>query len=928
MLQYPPRRHRVSRTLIHATPVAAAVAALWCVTSVAHAQQAGAAPAGETVLITGIRRGIESAISAKRNSDSIIESVSAEDIGKLPDTSIAESIARLPGLTGQRVAGRTQEIQIRGLAGQFAGTTLNGREQVSTGDNRAVEFDQYPSELLSGVDIYKTPDASLIGQGLSGTINMKTVRPLDFSSRTVAVNLRGERNSLGRLNDGAPGDTGSRFSFSYVDQFANRTLGVAIGVARLDSPNQNEYYRNWGYPQGSGSIGVTQYNDVRLPGGIQVRAESGSQKRTGLMAVVQYKPSKEFESVVDVYHSTFDRIALQRGFEAGLAWSGAQLVNPRVSGATRTAPNVFTGGVLTNADYVGVKPVFRHDKNERDDTIDAVGWNNKWVVGGWTSNLDLSFSRAKRNESILEVYSGTVPGSANATDTFTVDLPVGGGLPRVRAGLNYGDPNIIKLVDSGGWNQAGYLKKPTVQDEVKAFRLGGKRDVEWGPLVRIDAGLAYNEREKSRSVDEWFLDLRPGVPGHTAATATSPAFTNVPAGLLRSPTSLGFIGIPSMLAFDAAGALASSYNLRANVNNRDILNKQWTVTEKVTTTYAKADVDTEIFGRTVSGNVGLQVQSTKQSAVAFDIDQTNPANRRSASGGTSYVDVLPSLNLKVELPEQQVVRLGLARQIARPRMDDLRATRTFDVDVGRVPPVWTGNGGNPELKPWKADAIDLSWEKYFGNKAYVSVAAFYKDLKSYIYTQDVRRSFAGITPPTGKPVPPVNTGLFSQPANGTGGSLSGVEFAVSMPLELFVNALDGFGVQFTTSATKSEIKPFGPNDTRPLPGLSKNVYNLTAYYEKYGFSTRISNRYRGKYVGEITGFGADREFTFVKPERVLDMQLGYEFTSGVAKGLSLLLQVNNLGNEPYQEFYNDDPTQVRQISTYGRTVLLGLNYKF
>lgn len=927
MKKFPPARS--GSVLLRATPVAAAVATLLATSGVAHAQQAtpAASEAPAVITVTGIRRGIESAISVKKNSDSIVESISAEDLGKLPDTSIAESIARLPGLTGQRVAGRTQEIQIRGLAGQFAGTTLNGREQVSTGDNRAVEFDQYPSELLSGVDIYKTPDASLIGQGLSGTINMKTVRPLDLGSRAVAVNLRAERNSLGELNDDAPGAKGSRFSLSYVDQFANRTIGVAVGIARLDSPNQNEYYRNWGYPTGNGSIGSTQYNNVRLPGGIQARAESASQERTGLMAVLQYKPNRSFESVVDVYHSKFERIALQRGFEAGLAWSGAQLVNPVVSGATQTAPNTFTGGVLTNADYVGVKPVFRHDKNDREDTIDAFGWNNKLVVGGWTANMDISYSRAKRSESILEIYSGTVPGTTGATDTFRVDLPVGGGLPQVRAGLNYGDPNIIKLVDSGGWNQAGYLKKPQVKDEVKAFRLGGKKDVEWGPVARIDVGVSYNEREKSRAVDEWFLDLRPGVAGHTPAGNGSPAFTNVPAALLRGSTSLSFIGIPTMLSFDPAQALNTLYNLRFHVNG-DIVNKQWTVTEEVTTSYLKADIDTRLFGRAVTGNVGVQVQNTKQQSVSFDVDQTNAANTRRTTGGTSYTDVLPSLNLKMDLPHQQIVRLGLAKQIARPRMDDLRATRRFDVDASRVPPVWTGNGGNPELKPWEANAVDLSWEKYFGNKGYVALAGFYKDLKTYIYTQKVQRSFAGITPPTGKPTPPSLFGEFDQPANGQGGSLSGVEFAVSVPLDLVAKALDGFGVQFTASTTDSKIKPFGPNDERPLPGLSKNVYNLTAYYEKHGFQARVSNRYRGKYVGEITGFGADREFTYVKPERIMDVQVGYEFNSGVAKGLSVLLQVNNVNNEPYQEFYNNDPTQVRQITTYGRTTLLGVNYKF
>lgn len=136
----------------------------------------------DTVQVTGIRRGIENAIAVKQDATSVVEAISAEDIGKLPDVSIAESISRLPGLAAQRVAGRAQVISVRGLSPDFATTLLNGREVVSTGDNRGVEFDQYPSELVNGVTVYKTPDAALVGQGLSGTIDMQTARPLSLAS--------------------------------------------------------------------------------------------------------------------------------------------------------------------------------------------------------------------------------------------------------------------------------------------------------------------------------------------------------------------------------------------------------------------------------------------------------------------------------------------------------------------------------------------------------------------------------------------------------------------------------------------------------------------------------------------------------------------------------------------------------------------------
>src|SRR4249919_4301852 len=200
----------------------------------------------DTVTVTGIRVGIEGAISKKKESTSIVESISDEDIGKLPDVSIAESLARLPGLAAQRVAGRAQVISVRGLSPDFSTTLLNGREMVSTGDNRSVEFDQYPSELLSGVVVYKTPDAGLVGQGLSGTIDMRTVRPLDFDKPVYAVSARYQKNSLGSAAN-ADGD-GNRLNASVITQMAGGDIGLAIGFSHSDIPIQEEQtglYEPW-----------------------------------------------------------------------------------------------------------------------------------------------------------------------------------------------------------------------------------------------------------------------------------------------------------------------------------------------------------------------------------------------------------------------------------------------------------------------------------------------------------------------------------------------------------------------------------------------------------------------------------------------------------------------------------------------------------
>ena len=171
-------------------------------------------PDVQVVVISGIRRGIESAIATKKSSDQIMEAVSAEDLGKLPDSSIADSIARLPGLAAQRIDGRPSAISIRGLGPDYAGSVINGREVVSSGDGRAAEYDQFPSELVNQVLVYKTPDAALVGQGLSGTIDIRPAMPLDFRGRQISLNLRGEKNSYGKLNANGNGGVGNRVSAS------------------------------------------------------------------------------------------------------------------------------------------------------------------------------------------------------------------------------------------------------------------------------------------------------------------------------------------------------------------------------------------------------------------------------------------------------------------------------------------------------------------------------------------------------------------------------------------------------------------------------------------------------------------------------------------------------------------------------------------
>lgn len=283
-------------------------------------QVAQAAPAAdnalEEIVVSGYRQSLENAIALKRESSQIVEAVSAEDIGKLPDNSIAEAIARLPGLAAQRVDGRAQSISLRGLGPDFTATLLNGREQVSTGNNRSVEFDQYPSEIMSSVVVYKSPEGGVVGQGLAGTVDLRTMRPLQHGKRVLAVSARAELAGNGKLNPDSD-ELGYRITGAYVDQFADDTLGVAISVAHIDQPTQTKYSRAWGYPMiGAGDT------PPRAIGGIENRVNSETLKRTGVTATLEYEPSDSFATTLDLYYSHFDDKQIQRGVEMPFVWGG------------------------------------------------------------------------------------------------------------------------------------------------------------------------------------------------------------------------------------------------------------------------------------------------------------------------------------------------------------------------------------------------------------------------------------------------------------------------------------------------------------------------------------------------------------------------------------------------------------------------------
>jgi iron complex outermembrane receptor protein len=869
----------------------------------------------------GFAGSLAAAAELKEKQTVIVEAIAAEDIGKLPDISIADSLTRITGVAAQRTNGRNQQISIRGLGPDFSTGMFNGREQATTNDNRGIEFDQYPAELLNQVIIYKTASASLTNQGIAGSVDMRTVSPLSSSKRSIVVNGYYQGTQYGALTPGAKG-SGERGTFSYVDQFDDGKVGVAFGVAYSSTPWAGKQFQAWGYPD---------YSGVLTMGGTKSYVRTSNLDRTGYMAVVEFKPNENVHSKIDVFYSKFKEKSFLRGMEIPMGVWGDAAIQPGYT---------TNNGLMTDYTITGVHPVVRNDTFQREDSPFAIGWN--LLMGAkseWPVAFDAGYSRVSRTDVNLETWSGLgFNKDASKSDTMKVKL-IPGNIPVITPTLSYADGSVLVLTDPQGWNtwygpisrtgSPGYIKYLKTKDELGQLKLSTEHELK-RVFSKVEFGVSYTDRYKRAG------EGPTGFPVNANGQATAP----LPAK--AGTTDMSFLGIGQIYAFDPLGAYHAGAMTFVPNNNLDYVAVRYDVEEKVSQFYSQGDFDAKLGTVPVRGDIGFRIINVDQSSKGYSrngsTNQLNPV-----SDGAKYTDFAPSANLSFEVARSTYVRFSAARQLARPRMIDLRAGQAYGYDPNKANSTdlsqspWSGSGGNPRLKPWKANSLDLSLEKYFSeNRGYISVAGFYKKLESYIYNQSVLNDFTGY--PTGSTTPALTKGAVTAPQNGKNGAIKGLEFTWSLPSELFNRNIKGFGLVLNGAYTDSSIEPWGPgNGTAPIAGLSRKVANVTFYYERAGFSARISERYRSENRQYITTFGppnvtgdtsSGSGFTMAQPEKVVDAQISYTFQRGPMRNLTIYVQGYNLNDEPLVTYNNGDPRQVMNYQKYGASYSIGASYKF
>ncbi|MCB1644481.1 MAG: TonB-dependent receptor [Pseudomonadales bacterium] len=976
------KSHTFNRTKL-ATAVSIAVASTISAAVPVYAADDGVM---EEVVVTGIRGSLMRSQAIKQDSKSIVEAVSAEDIGKLPDTSIAESLARLPGLAGERSGGRVSGVAVRGFKEDFVGTSLNGREIIGIGDNRGVEYDLYPSEIMTGAVIYKSADAALMTQGIGGTVDMRTVRPLDAKP---TLTLNGVYETTGQDSDNPEyGEDGHRYALSFVHHF-NDSIGLAVTVAQTESPTNQRKYGVWGYgDNGAGQI---------LPFGLDTQSISKELERDTESAVLQIAPTEDLEVTLDYLNIDFSDRGVIRGF-----------IEPFSAGT------VTGTGINSSGTQVGANPVLRTDPENIVGDLQSYGINAKYRFNDtWSAEVDISSSESSKLYERAESYAGLGRnGSLTPAQLGTrqFQMSSNGIFFTGSSGLPFDDPNSIKLTGPQQWGggmasvasqfastvlratdgnpysyleaQDGFWNHAEFDEELNTYKVQITGELDYKIINSVTFGVQVSERTKSK-VNHGDFATASSFPFGAGNGAVVDAV--IPASYQYGLADLSWAGLGQVIAYDGfAPYRDGTYFLTpADYLEPDRLGDTFEIDETVTTIFAKADFETQIGGMEVYGNFGLQYVDTDQESDGY-LGIVN-ANKNTClvagstpwapvldsscqiSGGATYSHTLPSLNVNFAVAENQYVRLAASKTISRARLDQMKASGfvKFDQNIdlierymveGQASGVtpWSKSQGNPELEPLEANNFDISWEMYFDDEGYVAATYFYKDLVNWTDTGGQTIDFNndatnngvsyfipgfhdrtvtadgtvinGRTYNAGDLIIPFNNGVaggtFDNFVDGLEGSLDGIELSGGLPFRMFHESLDGLGLAASATFIDGEL-----DNNKPIVGQSDESYSLTLYYERAGFEFRVAGTKRSDYPTYERG-GSNKIAEVTRGGvKIIDAQISYDFAeSGVSwlEGLRVSLQGTNLTEEGDT---NVDSNGIVTLNRdFGRVLLLNVNY--
>jgi iron complex outermembrane receptor protein len=906
----------------------------------AQAPAATAAESGEAgiseVVVTGVRESLRSAQAIKKDADQIVDSVQAQDIGKLPDANTTEALQRITGVQIQRRYGegatdfdhRTQPaIAVRGLT--QVQNFLDGRAIYSASGGRAFDLEGVAPELLAGIDVYKNAPSDVIEGGVGGAVNLRTRRPFDAQEDIVSATVRG--NYYDRV-----GDDGGAASGLYSTRWDTSAGEFGFLVNAVLSRSK---YRQDGLLAGPfdtvapGSI-ANAPADAQVPYGFEIYDDSGDRRRFGVATALQWQPSdallvtgqyqqtKYWFNRTGAYYYDYNNRSNVRTGDVVTSYGTDPL-----PGATFTFNDggYATSGSLRNQTFETGRFDQELWSQTQNFTLNAAWSVSDRLKANFDAQFVKSYYNADRNGHVLSLYTESGQNGLTTPHSTIVDFDLRGKYPR----WEVRDPQLLT-------DPANYTT-PYVADSLQrndADTLALASDVEYtldsGFFAKLRGGARFSRND---------IDLRGTWHGVCVTSLGADPNCSAPAGTplvpLSSNPDLAMAG-PSDDWFDGNtitngllypafprghGVWAQTqalYEMLGATTKDEFapgdLNSQ---VEEIYSGWFVADYATEIAGVAVDGGIGVRVVRTDltSSGTQFNSDGTSAP----IDVDNSYTKTLPSFNLRARFTDTFQARLGFSKGLARPNFDQLSTNLTLN-NPNQVNPATghpSASSGNPNLSPIESDNYDLSAEWYFAPASSLTAGIFYKKVDGFLASGIVTAEHNGVTYD-------VSTNI-----NSGEGTVKGAELGYQQFFDFLPGLFSGLGVQANYTYVDSSVSnPFatpGSNIPQqvPLEKLSKNSYNLVALYEKGPVSARVAYNWRSSYLDQTTGSGANGIPQYAEPYASLDASVSYEITDHMAlsfDGVNLNNRMNVLyigtAGAPLQYQLNDRRYSLALRMTY------------
>ncbi|MDB6087752.1 MAG: hypothetical protein JWN85_536 [Gammaproteobacteria bacterium] len=956
-------------------------------------------PVLEEVVVTGLRASLEKSLDVKKNASVVVDSINAEELGRFPDSDVADSLEHLPGITISRTTGgEGQKVTVRGFGPQYNIVTLNNRILATDDDARDLAFDVLPSEVIAGADVLKSSEASAIEGSIGGTVNLRTASPFENPGLHAGAHVEGNYNDMSTLH-------GQKFSAFVEDTMLDQTLGFLL--AGVTSNNHNRTDSLNAYSQNI--YGPATYPFDGSPGSVPLTATPccitfGSifddKKRDALSGSLEWRPSDTFKIAVDGLWTKLQDPQVGYNQSYYFPYGTDQNGNPTWSNA------VVNNGVITSVTSNNFTPEIVNNTINRNVVTSLYGLKGTWQpTEKFTLAFDAYRSTANRPEGGTDTFvtAGLVSATPYAQDLITVtDVPhslpsLNVMIPPSQLGLtacpngtasstNAGYCSYTSLMNSGFLNNNKYwsthydgLNGFSVHDQVTGFTLDGSYRGHLGFFEKLQFGLGYSHREKTRvdSSNDWTngsgqygslyetagcpVQCNPytfGSQGFNVLSFTSPpnflrgAGGSYPSVLPKLNTSQLIAFLASLNGnanpfFCATLPCANPFDLASTLPQPNPFNS-YDVTEKTFSFYTEAT----FAGENWSGNVGVRVVRTTTLAATAEsvpVSLWTPTDANSTqtwnvqystsqqfSQQAQYTFALPSANLSYwVVPDRLQLRAALAETMSRPNLNQLAPNATNNAINGQPQLNYTGTAGLKPIKAWQAD---LSLEWYYQSHSALTGALFGKKVTNDIYTASTPNVDLGTLQYVGGPPGSVPGTPFlwtiQAPANGAKETYTGVELSWQHFLE---NGL-GTHVQFTHTWSKGYDQ--SGNSTGAVNLAPPTTFSVSLIYDKGPFNLDVNWDYTSRYTylcsqcTEVPGWPAVAD-----PFSWVTASAHYR----LLKGLDVYVEGKNLTNAISRTYLNGNAllpwANGQQVgasasgvgvgySAYGRSYVAGLSYRF